>query len=127
MTNSHFYTQSNKYGEVDAMDLGEGVVTEVAFAMRHVGVEGTFSLGDLKRDDGEEEEVAMATCATPTTSSSSSSPDMHSPSTFLSWAAKALGTFLLTKFLLGDDLDLSLRMSLPPCSSLFSKGQLTIK
>ena len=30
-------TQSNKDGEVDAMDLGEGVVTEVAFAMRHIG------------------------------------------------------------------------------------------
>src|SRR5664279_3768301 len=59
-------TQSNKEGEVDAMGLERGRVTDVAFAMRHVGRMGAFSLGDSNREDGEEDEVAMATLVTHT-------------------------------------------------------------
>src|SRR5664279_3462276 len=64
-SSSTFSTQSNKEGGVDAMGLEGGGVTDVAFAMRHVDQKGTFSLGDSNNEDGEEDEVAMATLDTP--------------------------------------------------------------
>jgi hypothetical protein len=108
--------QSIKEGLVEMEVLMLGVTLLVAFAMRHLAV--VFSFGASKRDTRGEEVVAMATdaMATPSPSSSSSSSLLYSYC-----ATKPFGgVFLVKLFMLGKDLALSLRMSLPPLSSLFS-------
>src|SRR3954462_11495195 len=100
-----------------------GVTLLVALAMRHLAV--MFSLGESKRDT--RGVVAMATEAMATDSPSSSSSSSSS-SLYSSCATNPLGgVFLVKLLLLGKDLALSFRMSLPPLSSLFSYGQSTIK
>src|SRR4051812_19194863 len=97
-----------------------GVTLLVALAMRHVVV--MLSLGESKIDT--RGVVAMATEAmAPDSPSSSSSSSLYSSCT-----TNALGgVFLMKLLLLGKDLALSFRMSLPPLSSLFSYGHSAMK